>query len=225
MPHPKRECESWDIRNILQTMESFVTLQMLHPGKYYSNNCWWKCTCPFYFFWWKCTCLAPQYTVYDPYVAGVQLKEDQFPQLDPRDPLSYRTYVDWPSPMPMDTLIKINEIQAKMAMGLESKRGALRDLGTQFPDQKMQEIFEEIVEDAKEQGALGLIQAQIAQFTMQATGMTPDGQPLVVPGQVDETGKPMGPAPMVDPILAQEIMARAYQPMPPETVDFEAGDP
>jgi hypothetical protein len=168
---------------------------------------------------------APHLTEYNPYISGVMLKPDQYPKLDPRDPLSYRTYVDWPSPMPMDTLIKINEIQAKMAMGLESKRGALRDLGTQFPDQKMQEIFEEIVEDAKEQGALGLIQAQIAQFTMQATGMTPDGQPLVVPGQVDENGKPMGPAPMVDPILAQEIMTRAYQPMPPEVVDFEAGDP
>jgi len=34
MPHPKRECESWDIRTILHTMESFVTLQLLHPGKY-----------------------------------------------------------------------------------------------------------------------------------------------------------------------------------------------
>jgi hypothetical protein len=112
-----------------------------------------------------------------------------------------------------------------MAMGLESKRGALRDLGVQFPDQKMQEIFEEIVEDAKEQGALGLIQAQIAQFTMQATGMTPDGQPIVLPGQVDENGQSMGPAPMVDPVLAQEIMNRAYAPVPPETVDFEAGDP
>lgn len=168
---------------------------------------------------------APYLTEYNPYISSTMLKPGQMDKLDPRDPLSYRTYIDWPSPMPMDTLIKINEIQAKMAMGLESKRGALRDLGVQFPDQKMQEIFEEIVEDAKEQGALGLIQAQIAAFTMQATGMTPDGQPLVVPGQVDETGKPMGPTPMVDPALAQEIMFRAYQPMPPETVDFEAGDP
>ena len=49
MPHPKGECDSWDIRTILHTMESFVTLQLLHPGKYYSKDCWWKCTCPFYF--------------------------------------------------------------------------------------------------------------------------------------------------------------------------------
>ena len=55
--------------------------------------------------------------------------------------------------MPMDKLIKINEIQAMMAMNLESRRGALRDLGHSFPDQKLREIFEEVMEDTKEQGA------------------------------------------------------------------------
>ena len=76
--------------------------------------------------------------------------------------MSYRTYVDWPAPMPMDRLIKINEIQAMMAMNLESRRGALRDLGYAFPDQKMREIFEEVLEDTKQQGALDLIRGQIA---------------------------------------------------------------
>ena len=71
----------------------------------------------------------------------------------------------------MDILVKINEIQAKMALGLESKRGALRDLGEQFPDQKMQEIFEELMEDTKEQGALDLLRAQITQIQMATTGM------------------------------------------------------
>ena len=56
--------------------------------------------------------------------------------------------------MPMDRLLKINEIQALMAMNLEIRRGALRDLGVQFPDQKIREIFEEVLEDTKEQGAL-----------------------------------------------------------------------
>jgi hypothetical protein len=54
-------------------------------------------------------------------------------------------------PLPVDTLIKLNEIQVKMALGLESKRGALADLGDEFPDEKIQEIFEELVQDAKEQ--------------------------------------------------------------------------
>ena len=104
--------------------------------------------------------------------------------------------------MPMDKLIKINEIQAKMAMNLESRRGALRDLGVEFPDQKLREIFEEVLEDTKEQGALDLIRSQIAAFTMMATGMTPDGQPLM--GQ-DAEGNPVPAQPPVDPQLAQEM--------------------
>ena len=102
--------------------------------------------------------------------------------------------------MPMDTLIKINEIQAKMAMNLESRRGALRDLGIQFPDQKIREIFEEVMEDTKEQGALDLIRSQIAAFNMMATGMTPDGQPMMTadaegnPDACHASGRP-GPGP------------------------------
>lgn len=168
----------------------------------------------------------PELTMYNPMVAGVVLKQDQLQALDPRDDMSYRSYVDWVSPLPLDLLIKINEVQAKMAMGLESKRGALRDFGVQFPDQKIQEIFEEMVEDTKESAALQLLQAQASQFIMQATGMTPDGQPIIVPGpDADGNGGNQMQAAPVDPALAQEIMSRAYAPLPPETVDFEQGDP
>ena len=161
----------------------------------------------------------PEYTVWNPYLSSTMPKEDQAVELDPADPLSYRSYVDWPSPMPMDTLIKINEIQAKMAMGLESKRGALRDLGIQFPDQKIREIFEEMLEDAKEQGAMQLISNQIAQFNIMATGMGPDGMPLMT---ADANGNPIPMAPQVDPAIAQELMALAYQPNPPQTIDYES---
>jgi Phage portal protein, SPP1 Gp6-like len=164
---------------------------------------------------------APELTVYNPYLSAMAIRQDQIPQLDPADPVSYRSYIDWPSPMPMDTLIKINEIQAKMAMNLESRRGALRDLGVQFPDQKLREIFEEVLEDTKEQGALDLIRSQIAAFTMMATGMTPDGQPLM--GQDDE-GNPTMANPPVDPALAQEMQMLAYGMMPPQMVDYESGD-
>ena len=133
---------------------------------------------------------APELTVYDPYRSSTYLKQDQFPQLDPTLPVSYRTYVDWPSPMPIDRLLKINEIQALMAMNLESRRGALRDLGVQFPDQKIREIFEEVMEDAKEQGALTLISNQISAFNMAATGMMPDGTPMM---GTDAEGNPQLP--------------------------------
>jgi hypothetical protein len=61
-----------------------------------------------------------------------------------------------------------------MAIGLESKRGALKDLGEEFPDDKMQELFDELVQDAKEQGALDLLRAQITSAIMLVTGMVPD---------------------------------------------------
>jgi hypothetical protein len=163
----------------------------------------------------------PETCAYNPLVATVPPKPNQYEELNPLDPASFRTYVDWPSPMPMDVLVKINEIQAKMAMGLESKLGALRELGTQFPEQKMREIFEELLEDTKQQGALTLVQNQISAFTMAATGMTPDGQPLM---GTDAEGKPTPMAPPVNPEVAQELMMRAYAEEPPERVDFASDD-
>jgi hypothetical protein len=163
----------------------------------------------------------PGMTQYNPYLSSTYLKPDQMPALDPSMAVSYRTYVDWPSPMPIDRLLKINEIQALMAMQLESRRGALRDLGVQFPDQKIREIFEEVMEDTKEQGALQLIQSQIAAFTMAATGMSPDGQPLM---GADEEGKPVPMTPPVDPAVAQELQMLAYGQMPPQMADYESDD-
>lgn len=102
-----------------------------------------------------------------------ELKEGQYDVLDPADPLIYQSTCHWPSPLPADVLIALNEIQLKMGLGLESKRGALRDLGFDFPDEKMAEIFQELVDDAIEQGALDLLKTQIAAMVMEATGMMP----------------------------------------------------
>jgi len=132
--------------------------------------------------------------------------------------VSYRSYVDWPTPMPMDKLIKINEIQAMMAMNLESRKGALRDLGYAFPDQKLQEIFEEVLEDTKQQGALDLVRGQIAAFTMMATGMSADGQPMM---SQDAEGNPVPMLAGVDPNLAAELQDRAYGVTPPQMSDFD----
>jgi hypothetical protein len=56
---------------------------------------------------------------------------------------------------------------------------------------------------------------------MAATGMTPDGQPLMT---ADAEGNPQPAQPPVDPALAQEMQQLAYGMMPPQMVDFEAGD-
>ena len=158
----------------------------------------------------------PDTMMYNPTLSAVAPDPNQITVLDPANPVTYRTDLHWPDPMPMDRLLKINEIQALQAMSLESRKGALRDLGEQYPDQKLEEIFEEMLEDLKEQGALDLIRAQIAQFQMATTGMTPDGQPIMTP----EGG--MAPAGPVDPALAQEMMERAYQPKPPQVMDYDS---
>lgn len=123
----------------------------------------------------------PEALMYNPAIAE-QPEPDQLPQLDPADPLTYRTEIHWPEPLPVDVLIKLNEVQSKMAMGLESKKGALRILGEEFPNEKMSEIFEELRDDLLDQGALDMLRAQINQAVMMATGMVPgpDGTTNVV---------------------------------------------
>lgn len=114
----------------------------------------------------------PEWLMYNPAIAEAP-EPDQATQLDPADPLTYRTEIHWPDPLPVDVLIKLNEVQAKMAIGLESKKGALRILGEEFPNEKMAEIFEELRDDMLDQGALDMLRAQINQAVMMATGMIP----------------------------------------------------
>ena len=114
----------------------------------------------------------PEMLMYNPGTA-VTPEPDQLLQLDPADPLTYRTEIHWPEPLPVDVLIKLNEVQSKMGMGLESKKGALRILGEEFPGEKMSEIFQELRDDMLDQGALDMLRAQINQAVMMATGMIP----------------------------------------------------
>lgn len=120
----------------------------------------------------------PDTLMYNPDSPGVRVEPDQPLVLDQNDPDVYDIQVKWPQPLPIDVLVKLNEIQVKMALGLESKRGALRDLGTEFVDEKMSEIFDEKLVEAKEDGALAFIKQQINAVILDATGMLPDGMPM-----------------------------------------------
>jgi len=162
----------------------------------------------------------PQMLVYDP-SSSAEPESDQLTQLDPADPMTYRTSIHWPEPLPVDVLIKLNEVQAKMSLGLESKRGALRILGEEFPNEKMAEIFEELQDDAIDQGALDMMRAQIQQAIMLATGMmpTPDGgtAPVSAGGanvsSADGEGGPLpglGAAAPIEGELVNKIVSRAY---------------
>ncbi len=147
---------------------------------------------------------------------------EYLPELDPRDPQTYRTTVIWPDPLPVDKLIKLNEIQAKMALGLMSKEGALRELGEMYPNEVLQEIFEELMQDTMDAGALDMLRAQIAQAVSIQTGMVPTGEGGVEPtppapgaGAADggsAAGGPL-PGPVVSPVvenLAAQLAEKAY---------------
>ena len=114
----------------------------------------------------------PETFIWDP-MTDTPLKPGQLAQLDPADPITYRSIVQFPQPLPLDKLIALNEIQSKMSLGLESKEGALRTLGEEFPEEKLQEIRRELKDDKIADGALQLLQIQIQKQIMDMTGMMP----------------------------------------------------
>lgn len=150
----------------------------------------------------------------------VALKEGQYPVLDPNDPMTYRTTVYFPPPLPLDKLVALNEIQAKMAMGLESKEGALRHLGEEFPDEKLAEIRSELVEEAKDDAALELITTQLQMASMWLTGVDPMGAPDgddMGGGEGEPVEGEGAAAPMIPPEgigqliqMQTELLTRAY---------------
>jgi hypothetical protein len=131
------------------------------------------------------------------------LKDGQVDVLDLNDPISFRSYVHFPPPLPLDKLIALNEVQTMLSLGLESKEGALRSLGEEFPDEKLMEIRQELIDDAKADGALNLVKGQIQQEIAQLTGMLPgpDGappQPMQGPEGQPMPGNPGAASPILD---------------------------
>lgn len=153
---------------------------------------------------------------------SLQPTAGQLDVLDPSDPNTYETSVHWPDPLPVDILVKLNEIMMKMQIGLESKTGALRDLGEEFPAEKLAEIFAERLEDSKDQGALDLQSSAVAAAIAAMTGMVPtsDGPQPAEPaapsggdGGTGSPGAPPQPAPIqIDAVqnLVNDLVTKAY---------------
>jgi len=156
----------------------------------------------------------PEMLVWNPNF-NTPIKPDQVTQLDPNDPITYRSYVHFPQPLPLDKLIALNEAQTMLSLGLESKEGALRALGEEFPAEKMQEIRQELMDDAKADGALQMLKNEIAAEITKLTGFMPGpdgapGQPMMNP----ESGMPMAGQPnAASPVLdeAQAMVAAGEQ--------------
>lgn len=113
---------------------------------------------------------------YDP-TLDAELQPGQLDVLDTRDPLTYETTCEFSPPLPIDHLVALNEIQLMMGLGLESKVGALRRLGEAYPHEKLQELYDELVSDAKQAGALDLLKRQIDQLLWELGGPPVGGDP------------------------------------------------
>jgi hypothetical protein len=151
----------------------------------------------------------PETMLYNPDVDG-PIKPGQLPQLDPNDPISFMNYAHFPQPLPLDKLIALNEIQTKLGMGLESKEGALRTLGEEFPEEKLQEIRQELIADAEADGALQLVKIQIQKQIMDMTGM--------MPGPDGNSAIPMQPTQLGDGDVMGDGMMGAPDPANPENL-------
>jgi hypothetical protein len=136
----------------------------------------------------------PDTVLFDPSTDGIK-RDNQPPYIDPFDPQVFNIDVLFPPPLPQDQLVLLNEIQAKLLLGIESKKGALRLLGEQFPDEKLQELFEEQIDDVKMEAAKRLLSTHIDSLIMALTGVIPpDAGTPVAPGENSEqtTTKPDG---------------------------------
>lgn len=63
--------------------------------------------------------------------------------------LKYKTTIQWGDPLPHDRSIDLADISTEIGLGIESKRGALVRLGDENPDSKLEEIKQEMMEQAE----------------------------------------------------------------------------
>jgi hypothetical protein len=156
----------------------------------------------------------PNTVLYNPDTEGL-LEPGQTLAVDPADPLAYQTVVHWPEPLPTDRLVALNEIMTGMQLGLESKRGALKRLGEEFPDEKAEEIFEEMKQDLIEQAALNMFRAQADAFTMETTGLLPgpdaEGRQSTPAPPPPSEGSGDGAGPLPGPVVAPTLLDNELQ--------------
>jgi hypothetical protein len=136
----------------------------------------------------------PETVYFTPETDGI-MHDGQPPRIDPLDPQVYDIDVLFPPPLPQDQLVLLNEIQAKLMLELESKKGALKVLGEQFPDEKLQELWLEQVDDLKMTAAKRIVNAQVDAAIIALTGIVPQdsGEPVQGASNTEtKTKKPDG---------------------------------
>jgi hypothetical protein len=142
----------------------------------------------------------PDALLYDPNTAGIREDDTQPLVLDPTDAEVYEIECHWPPPLPVDKTIQLTEIQTMQSLGLESKIGALKLLGEEYPDEKLQELFEERMTDLEQDAAMQIRQAMVAAIITKYTGLVPEGymeqDDAPKPGEPGKPSTPMDNAPL-----------------------------
>lgn len=142
----------------------------------------------------------PDTLIYNPNTEGILEEADQPIVLDPVDPEIYDIDIVWPPPLPVDKTIQLSEIQVKQQLGLESKVGALRELGEEFPDEKLAELFDERVIDMEQDAAMQIRRAIIAAIIQKYTGLVPEGYAEEQPPPTPNADGQMPPQPPPSPV-------------------------
>lgn len=158
----------------------------------------------------------PEAVQYDPTTEGIMDVElGQQPVIDPDDPAIYDIDIEWPPPLPVDKLIILEEIGQKLAMNLESRKGALRSLNEEFPDEKLEELRAELMQDAKWDAELKMYKSTVDSVIMSLTGVIPEGESEPVPPEKPEPGANAGNA-----NAPQQVTARTPK-LPDELVRMQ----
>lgn len=158
----------------------------------------------------------PETVLYDPNTQGIMDEElGQQPRIDPADPEIYDIDIEWPPPLPVDKLIKLEEIGQKLSLNLESRKGALRDLNEEFPDEKLEELRAELMKDAEWDAELKMYKSTVDSVIMSLTGVIPEGESEPVPPEKPEPGSNSGNA-----NAPQQVTARTPK-LPDEIVAMQ----
>lgn len=108
-------------------------------------------------------------------VGALDLPEDVPPAL------KYKTGIEWGDALPRDRSIDLADLSTEIGLGIESKRGALKRLGNENPEAKLEEIKQETMEQAE----MDFMSAGLGGFGDPAAG--PDGMGGAASGADDGT--------------------------------------
>jgi hypothetical protein len=181
----------------------------------------------------------PQTVYYDPETDGI-MEDGQQPFIDPADIRVYDIDVEWPQPLPVDIIVKLDELLKKLQLGILSKREAFRDLGEEFPDEKLRELFEEQLTDVKQDGSMRILKSLIDSIIIELTGTVPEGTEQVPPGPAPSAdGTPAPAPPQPSPLVANvakevtagmnrnllaDIVTQAWSPRVPMERNIDKND-